>query len=104
MAIPDIDQIKRSEEEATYLIEAARHRKTLAIEEAKQAGENLFFIRLSDAEKRLREEREQAEKEVANEHIRLIAEAQKEASHIREEAEKQKKLAVQVLVRLITGV
>ena len=103
MAIPEIDQIKRSEEEAADLIEAARHRKTLAIEEAKREGEDLVLLRLSDAEKRLREERERAETQVAHDHARLLEEAQKEAGQIRSDAEKQKDEAVSFLVRLVTG-
>ncbi len=103
MAIPEIDQIKRSEEEAADLIEAARHRKILAIEEAKREGEDLVLLRLSDAEKRLREERERAETQVAREHARLLEEAQKEAGQIRGDAEKQKDEAISFLVRLVTG-
>jgi len=104
MAIPEIDQIKRSEEEAASLIEAARHRKILAIEEAKREGNDLVLIRLSDAEKRLREERERAESLVAREHARLMDEAHKQAGQIRDDAERQKDAAVSILVRLITGV
>ena len=103
MAIPEIDQIKRSEEEAAALIEAARHRRMLAIEEAKREGEGLVLMRLSDAEKRLREERERAESQVAREHARLMDEAIHEAGQIREYAERQKDMAVSFLVRLITG-
>ncbi|ABD41497.1 hypothetical protein Mhun_1776 [Methanospirillum hungatei JF-1] len=103
MAIPEIDQIKRSEEEAAALIEAARHRRMLAIEEAKREGEGLVLMRLSDAEKRLREERERAESQVAREHARLMDEVHHEAGQIRAYAERQKNTAVSTLIRLITG-
>jgi vacuolar-type H+-ATPase subunit H len=103
MAIPEIDQIKRTEQEAADLIEAAQRRKTLAIEETVREGEALVQLRLSEAETRLREEKEQAGKEAFMQQSRLIKEARKEADLIREYAQKNHTTAVQSLIRLITG-
>ncbi|HOL41806.1 hypothetical protein [Methanospirillum sp.] len=103
MAIPEIDQIKRTEQEAADLIEAAQRRKTLALEEAVREGEALVQLRLSEAENRLREEKERAGKEAFMQQSWLMEEAQKEIGHIREYAQKNHTTAVQSLIRLITG-
>ncbi|WP_373839247.1 hypothetical protein [Methanospirillum sp.] len=103
MAILEIDQIKRSEKDAADLIEASQRRKTLVIEEARREGDELVLVRLSEADNRLRDERKLAEKHIAEEHSRLMDDANKEADKIRQGAEKQKSAAIHSLVRLITG-
>jgi|GEM_PF-1291310 len=103
MGIPEIDQIKKSEQEAADLIEAARHRKKLVIEEAEREGEGLIALRLSDAEKRLRDEKEKAEQQVSEERSLLMEKAGDEAQHLMETALLKKNAATQRLVRLITG-
>jgi vacuolar-type H+-ATPase subunit H len=103
MAIPEIDQIKRCEEEVADLISTAHSRKTLAIEEAEREGDDLVRIRLKDAENRLRDERERAEKEVSNFHVQIIDQSRKKAAQLRDEAEQLKHKAVWHLIQLITG-
>jgi len=103
MGILEIDQIKKCEQEAADLIEGARQRKKLAIEEAIREGEERMALRLSDAEKKVWEEREGAEKDMQEEHTLLLKNAKDEARRIREHSTQKKDDAVLRLIRMITG-
>ncbi|NLV26810.1 MAG: hypothetical protein GXY48_06555 [Methanomicrobiales archaeon] len=103
MGIPEIDQIKKTEEKAVLLIEATRQRMRLAIDEAKREGEERLSIRLSDAEKRLREERERHEELLNQETKKLLDQAEIEAMQIRQTGNNNKEAAVMRLVSMITG-
>ncbi|PWR72379.1 hypothetical protein ACKUB1_02450 [Methanospirillum stamsii] len=103
MDLREIDQIKEAEKEAVNLIETARHRMKLAMEEAKREGEERFSVRLSDAETRLRSEREKEEEILRKELLFVMSEAENEVSNLRSKGEKNVNAAVLQVVRIVTG-
>ena len=104
MDLREIDQIKTAEGEAGSLIDAARHRMRLAIEEAKREGEERVHIRSSDAEDRLRSERESQVTLLKEEITTIMTEAEGRASELRKTGTKNMEPAVIRLVGMITGV